>query len=72
MLTGEPDEQPRVSVYPPKEALRMARPLPARELLVDEYLTNDEWQRLQEASKRPWPKSEPRPRRLEHRPYRPR
>ncbi len=36
-------------VYTPEEALRRARPLPPREDLVDEDLTEEEWTRFQEA-----------------------
>lgn len=49
MSAAEPHEQPHVQVYPPEEALRNARPLPPREDLVDEDLTDEEWTALQEA-----------------------
>ncbi len=36
-------------IYPPEEALRHARPLPPPEELVDEDLSDEEWERFQEA-----------------------
>lgn len=49
MSVVEPEGEPSVAVYPPEEALRRARPLPSREDLVDEDLTEEEWERFQEA-----------------------
>jgi hypothetical protein len=46
---AEPHEQPHVLIYPPDEALRKARPLPPREDLIDEDLSEEEWERFQEA-----------------------
>lgn len=37
------------AIHPPDEALRRARALPPREDLVDEDLSDAEWERFQEA-----------------------
>lgn len=47
--TAEQPDDPTVTVYPPDEALRRARPLPPREELVVEGLTDAEWTAFQEA-----------------------
>lgn len=49
MSIVEQPEQPRLHVYPPKEALSRARPLPRREDLVIEGVPDDEWMAFQEA-----------------------
>lgn len=49
MSTVEQPEKPVVRFYPPDEALKRARPLPPREDLVIEGLTDDEWTAFQEA-----------------------
>ena len=46
---AEPEREPSIVIYPPEEALRRAQPLPAREDLVDDDLTEEEWTRFQEA-----------------------
>ena len=45
----EQTEEPKVHVFAPDEALRSARPLPAREHLVIEDVPDDEWTAFQEA-----------------------
>lgn len=47
--TVEQPEQPTVRVYAPGEALKRARPLPPREDLVVEDVTDEEWKAFQEA-----------------------
>lgn len=47
--TVEQPEEPRVSVRPPDDALRAARPLPPREELVVENISDDEWAAFAEA-----------------------
>ncbi len=49
MSTVEQPEEPIVRVYPPDEALKSARPLPPRDRLVVEDITDDEWKAFQEA-----------------------
>ncbi len=49
MSTVEQPDEPIVRVYPPDEALKSARPLPPRDRLVVEDLTDDEWKAFQEA-----------------------
>ena len=49
MSTVEQPEEPVVHVYAPDEARKHARPLPQREKLVVEDITDDEWQAFQEA-----------------------
>lgn len=49
MSTVEQAEEPTVRVYPPDEALKHARPLPPRDRLVVEDITDEEWQAFQEA-----------------------
>lgn len=41
--------QPALRVWPPEEALRRARPIPPRESMVIEDLTDEEWAGFQEA-----------------------
>jgi hypothetical protein len=46
----QPDEgEPTVRAYPPEQALQRARPLPARENLVIEDVSDDDWAAFQEA-----------------------
>lgn len=47
-VVDEP-EQPNLRFYPPDEAWKRARPLPPRESLVIEGLTDEEWEAFQEA-----------------------
>jgi len=47
--TVEQPAEPTVRVYAPDEALKRARPLPARDRLVVEDVTDDEWKAFQEA-----------------------
>jgi hypothetical protein len=47
--TVEQPEEPAVRAYPPQEALKRARPLPAHERLVVEDVSDDEWKAFQEA-----------------------
>ena len=49
MSTAEHPDEPRVTVYPPEEALRRAGPLPAQERLVLEHVSEDDWAAFQEA-----------------------
>lgn len=49
MSTVEQPEEPTVRVYSPDEALERARPLPARDHLVVEDVTDEEWTAFQEA-----------------------
>jgi len=49
MSTVEEPEEPTIRVYPPVEALKRARPLPPRDQLVVEDVTDDEWKAFQEA-----------------------
>lgn len=46
----QPDEgEPTVRAYPPELALQRARPLPPRENLVIEDVSDDDWTAFQEA-----------------------
>ena len=45
----EQPAEPTVQVYPPGEALRRARPLPRREVLVIEDVPDEEWEAFLEA-----------------------
>lgn len=47
--TVEHPEEPTLRVYPPDEALRRARPLPPRDRLVIEDVSEVEWEAFQEA-----------------------
>jgi hypothetical protein len=47
--TMEQPDEPRLSVRPPAEALRAARPLPARQDLVIEDVPDEEWADFLEA-----------------------
>jgi hypothetical protein len=47
--TLEHPDEPTVTVLPPEEALGTARPLPARDVLAIEGLTDEEWRAFQEA-----------------------
>lgn len=49
MSTVEQPEEAAVRVCPPDEALKLARPLPPRERLVVEDITDEEWTAFQEA-----------------------
>jgi hypothetical protein len=49
MSTVEQPEEPTVRAYPPPEALKQARPLPPRDRLVIEDITDEEWKAFQEA-----------------------
>jgi hypothetical protein len=49
MSAVEQPEEPVVHVYAPDEARKHARPLPAREQLVVEDVTDDEWKAFHEA-----------------------
>ncbi len=49
MSTVEQPEEPTVRVYPPAEALKQARPLPPRDRLVLDDITDEEWKAFQEA-----------------------
>ncbi len=40
---------PQVRMYPPREALRRARPLPPRDDLVFKDVSDEEWDAFQEA-----------------------
>jgi hypothetical protein len=51
--TVEQPHEPTVQVLPPEEALRRARPLPRREDLVVESVTDDEWTAFLEALTEP-------------------
>ncbi len=42
-------QEPVVHVYAPDEARKHARPLPSREQLVIEDITDEEWKAFQEA-----------------------
>jgi len=46
--TVEQPRDPRLHVYPPDEALKIARPLPSREDLVITDVPYDEWVAFQE------------------------
>jgi len=47
--TLEHPDEPTVKVLASEEALGVARPLPAREVLAIEGLTDEEWRAFQEA-----------------------
>lgn len=47
MSTVEQPDEPTVRVYPPDEALKRAKPLPAR--LQIEDVSDEEWKAFQEA-----------------------
>ena len=49
MSTVEQAEEPTLRVYPPDEAIRHARPLRARDRLVVEDISEEEWRAFQEA-----------------------
>jgi hypothetical protein len=49
MSTVEQPEEPAVRVYAPAEALKSARPLPPRDRLAVEDITDEEWKAFQEA-----------------------
>ncbi|HVM13269.1 MAG TPA: hypothetical protein VM287_02955 [Egibacteraceae bacterium] len=49
MSTVEQPSEPTVRVYPPDEALKHARPLPPRDSLVIEDVSDEEWAAFQEA-----------------------
>jgi len=49
VCTVEQPGEPTVRVYAPDEALKRARPLPARDRLVVEDITDEEWKAFQEA-----------------------
>lgn len=49
MSTVEQPEEPVVHVYAPDEARKHARPLPSRDKLVVEDITDEEWKAFQEA-----------------------
>ncbi len=49
MSTVERPEEPTVRFYPSTEALKQARPLPPRDRLVLEDITDEEWKAFQEA-----------------------
>lgn len=49
MSTAEQPVRPTVRFYPPEEALRRARSLPARDFLIIEDVPDDEWAAFQEA-----------------------
>lgn len=49
MSTLEHPDEATVRALPPEEALKVARPLPARDVLAIEGLTDDEWRAFQEA-----------------------
>ena len=49
MSTVEQPDESRVHVYPPAEALKSARPLPKREDLVIEDVSDEEWAAFLEA-----------------------
>ena len=49
MSTIEQPEEPVVQVYAPDEARKHARPLPSRDKLVVEDVTDEEWKAFQEA-----------------------
>jgi hypothetical protein len=42
-------EEPGLRLYPPAEALRRARPLPPREELVIEGVSDEEWEAFHQA-----------------------
>lgn len=47
--TAEQSDEPRVTAYPPEEALRRAQPLPSQERLVLEDVSEDDWTAFREA-----------------------
>jgi len=47
--TVEQPDEPAVRAYPPDEALKRARPLPPRDRLVIEDVSDEEWAAFQEA-----------------------
>ena len=49
MSIAEQPDDPRMRVLPPAEALRRAKPLPPREQLVIEDVSEDDWTAFQEA-----------------------
>lgn len=49
MSTVEQPEEPAVRVYAPDDARKHARPLPQRDKLIVEDITDDEWEAFQEA-----------------------
>lgn len=53
MSTVEQPEQPSVRFYPADEAVKRARPLPPREDLLIEGVTDEQWSNFQEALAEP-------------------
>lgn len=49
MSTVEQPDEPTVRVYPPDEAIKRARPLPERDRLQIEDVSDEEWKAFQEA-----------------------
>ncbi|MCU1499144.1 MAG: hypothetical protein JWM47_3097 [Acidimicrobiales bacterium] len=46
---ADPEEPTSLTVLPPREALKRARPLPTREEMAIEGLTGEEWVAFQKA-----------------------
>lgn len=49
MSSAEQSEEPVVRTYTPDEAIRHARPLPARDRLIIDDVPEDEWAAFQAA-----------------------
>lgn len=49
MFSAEQPEEPVVRTYPPDEAIKRALPLPPRDRLVIEDVSEDEWAAFQAA-----------------------
>lgn len=48
-VVPDPDEAQDLTVLPPDEALRLARPLPSDDEMAIDGLTDDEWKAFQQA-----------------------
>ena len=48
-VVPNPDQPDVLTVVPPEEALRLARPLPDAEEMAIEGLTDDEWEAFEQA-----------------------
>lgn len=49
MSIAERADEPRVRVYGPEQALRRAQPLPSRERLIIDDISEEDWTAFQEA-----------------------
>ena len=47
--SGEEQDERRVRIYPPEEALRRARPLPPRDQLIVTNIPDEDWAAFYEA-----------------------